>query len=108
MTTRRVYTRQCPNCSQSFNTAYSNRFCSRQCGVANARLQQRFAEPDRPAAVVPLRNTYSAVCLCCGRVQGDFTLTVEEARQRVLRGLPRCTQCGGAVFLEAMLTAVGR
>lgn len=110
MTTRHLQARVCPHCAKPFETEYAARFCSRRCGMLAVGLQQRFKEPDRPADQTPLRSLYSATCLSCGRVQGEWSLTPVEAHQHAVRGLRRCGQCGGACFLEAgMLTrGVGR
>jgi hypothetical protein len=108
----RVITRKCAYCGAEFNTATKVKYCS----AAHARNAWRLlkggeslnAELEATDLDVPAGNRertelYEGSCLSCARVQGEYQLTEEQARQRALVGLPRCTSCAGMVLLDRAL-----
>lgn len=63
---------------------------------------------NRKRGDVPRQDPYAAVCCHCGRSPNNELLMLTALQVRAMRPLPRCTHCGGPVWLETqMLTTVG-
>jgi hypothetical protein len=108
----RVITKACGYCGAEFDTfvAAKNKYCS----PAHARNAWRLLKDgesldwhtgaDTFGRVEHERtDLYEGTCLSCARVQGEYRLTAEQARQRALVGLPRCGWCSGIVLLDRAL-----
>ncbi len=122
-------THRCSYCCSEFEPSpFANnrpRWCSQQCRREDWRLRQAelTAEGLLPDDIQSpnvwdglsvysrsgaMTHAYESRCLPTGHLNGEFHLTNQEARQRVVRGLGRCVFCGGSLFLEQCLLTTGR